>query len=75
VGGIPEVVTDGVDGRLVAPGQPDELARVLQELAGSPEERTRLGHAAAERARSFDVARTQHLLEELYERLRRPGAR
>ena len=75
VGGIPEVVTDGVDGRLVAPGQPDELARVLQELAGSPEERTRLGHAAAERARAFDVARTQQVLEELYERLRRPGAR
>jgi glycosyltransferase involved in cell wall biosynthesis len=78
VGGIPEVVTDGVDGRLVPPGRPAELARALQELAASPEARTALGRAAAQRAGDFDVARTQRTLEELYASLlaaRRPSGR
>jgi glycosyltransferase involved in cell wall biosynthesis len=32
VGGLPEVVVDGVSGRLVKPEDPDALARVLQEF-------------------------------------------
>jgi glycosyltransferase involved in cell wall biosynthesis len=37
VGGIPELVTDGVDGLLVPPGDPDALAVALSRLAADRE--------------------------------------
>ena len=50
VGGLAEVVADGVTGRLVTPGRPDELAAaVLAVLA----DRERMGAAARERAQRF----------------------
>lgn len=36
VGGIPEILTDGVTGRLVAPDKPAELALCLRSLLDSP---------------------------------------
>jgi len=45
VGGIPEVVHDGVNGYLVAPGDVDELTRRVQELVDSPEQRRAMGAA------------------------------
>ena len=50
VGGLAEVVTDGVTGRLVAPGRPDELAAAVLEVLAA---RERMGAAARERARRF----------------------
>jgi len=44
--GIVEVVEDGVDGLLVAPGDPVPLAEALGRLAGDPALRRRLGEAA-----------------------------
>ncbi len=53
VGGIPDLVTDRENGRLVPPGQPGELAEVLAGLIGDPGRRTRMGlrgrHLALER--------------------------
>ncbi|MEO8197002.1 MAG: glycosyltransferase, partial [Thermoanaerobaculia bacterium] len=46
-GSIPEVVTDGADGKLVAPAAPAALAAALAALLAAPDERTRLGRAAA----------------------------
>lgn len=43
--GISELVTDGENGRLVPPGDPDALARVIDELLADPAERRRLGRA------------------------------
>lgn len=52
VGGLPEVVTDGVDGILVPPGRPDALAEgVARALA----RRDELGRNAAVAARRFDA--------------------
>jgi glycosyltransferase involved in cell wall biosynthesis len=52
VGGLPEVVEDGVSGRLVEPGAPTELAdAVLDVLAHRP----RMAAAARESARRFFV--------------------
>jgi L-malate glycosyltransferase len=46
VSGVREVIDDGLNGRLVEPGNPQALARVLVELYRQPEARARLGAAA-----------------------------
>jgi glycosyltransferase involved in cell wall biosynthesis len=45
VSGIPEVLTDGVNARLVEPGRPDLLADVLAELLSDGSQRARLAAA------------------------------
>jgi glycosyltransferase involved in cell wall biosynthesis len=52
-GGIPEFVTDGQTGLLVAPGQPDALAAGLSRILGAPG----LRHQLAAAARDGVVAR------------------
>lgn len=49
VGGVPDVVRDGVDGFLVEPGDLDGLAERLARLAADPELRARMGAAGRER--------------------------
>lgn len=45
VGGVPEVVCEGVSGHLVPPGEPDKLALGILSLLRDPERRRRLGEA------------------------------
>jgi glycosyltransferase involved in cell wall biosynthesis len=54
VGGIPEVITDGVEGRLIAPKDREALDDVLTELLKSEELRRKLGCAARRQAESRD---------------------
>jgi glycosyltransferase involved in cell wall biosynthesis len=62
VGGLAEVVDDGVTGRLVAPGDPAALAAaVLEVLRG----RDAMGAAAREQARRFDAERYAAHVERL----------
>jgi glycosyltransferase involved in cell wall biosynthesis len=49
VGGVPEVVDDGVTGFLVEPGDADELRDRLEEVTASPASIARMGVAARER--------------------------
>jgi glycosyltransferase involved in cell wall biosynthesis len=49
VGGIPEIITDGVTGKLVRPEDPHALAQGIDELLSSPETRARLAAALSER--------------------------
>jgi glycosyltransferase involved in cell wall biosynthesis len=49
VGGVPDVVRDGVDGFLADAGDTEALARRLSELAADPELRERMGAAGRER--------------------------
>ena len=51
VGGIPEVVEDGVTGLLVAPENPFALAAAIERLLRDRDEARRLGEAAARRVR------------------------
>jgi GNAT superfamily N-acetyltransferase len=69
VGGIPEAVTDGVEGILVPAGQPDRLARAYGELAADPALRADMGLAAAARGRRFGVEAATERLEEIYDSL------
>jgi len=48
VGGIPELIADGVNGLLCAPKDPDCLARKICTLIDDPRLRQRLGRAARE---------------------------
>jgi glycosyltransferase involved in cell wall biosynthesis len=50
VAGIPDVVEDGVNGRLVPPGDAAALAEALRSLASSPAAREGLARAARRRA-------------------------
>jgi glycosyltransferase involved in cell wall biosynthesis len=49
VGGVPDVVRDGVDGYLVEAGDVAGLAEALARLAADPELRDRMGAAGRER--------------------------
>jgi glycosyltransferase involved in cell wall biosynthesis len=66
VGGVPEVVTDGVTGTLVAPGEPTALSRAIEDLLLNSDRRWAFGAAGRRRAeRDFgmdsQVARTVEL--------------
>jgi N-acetyl-alpha-D-glucosaminyl L-malate synthase BshA len=70
VGGIPEVVEDGVSGLLVPAGDVDALAHAVQRLIGDPAARFSLGQAARERAQSrFSADHIVPRYIELYERV------
>ncbi len=72
-GGLPEIIDDGVTGRLVAPGDPQALARVLAGLRADPAARDRLGAAAAADVRErFSAARLLARTQELYDALCEP---
>jgi len=75
VGGIPEVLTDGVDGLLVPPADPDALADALARLSRSPSLRERFGSAGWETVRDrFSIEAQVRHVEALYaEELQRAG--
>lgn len=67
VGGIPEVVTDTVDGLLVPPADPQALAAALRRVFADRELAERLGTAARRRAEEgFGVERMVDEYEKLY---------
>jgi len=66
VGGIGEMVTDGVNGFLVAPGSPTELERALRRLAEDPDLRRRMGRESLARARAgHDAMRNNRAIFDL----------
>ena len=72
-GGPLDIITDGVDGLLFAPGDVTGLAQLLVRLAADPELADRLGRQGRERAREFSPERTAARVEAVYARvLRRP---
>lgn len=69
VGGVPDVLSDGVDGLLVAPGDPGALAAALSRLAADAELRARLGDAARERAERLNADEVTGRLVAIYREL------
>jgi glycosyltransferase involved in cell wall biosynthesis len=65
-GGVPELVEDGIDGILVAPGHPEAIAARIEELARDSERTQRLGQAARHKVvRHFDASRGGEVLARL----------
>ena len=67
VGGVPELIEDGVNGRLVPPDDPGALADALGALIGDPDRRRAFGRAGQQRvARDFDSAASLDALARLF---------
>ncbi len=76
VGGVPDLIDDGVHGRLVEPQDPDAFAAAVGELLRDPAKAADMGHRAQERRRAeFDIDVMVRRLEELYVRLRAEASR
>jgi glycosyltransferase involved in cell wall biosynthesis len=70
VGGVSDVVRDGVDGFLVEAGDTSALAERLATLAGDEALRTRMGEAGRERVlRRYAVSRLVDDVDRLYRSL------
>jgi glycosyltransferase involved in cell wall biosynthesis len=61
IGGLAELVGDGVSGRLVAPGHWQALAGVLLEIAGDPAGTIDRWRARLPRPRTMDEVAAEHL--------------
>lgn len=66
VGGVPEIVTDGIEARLVAPARPALLAGALLELVRDPDRRAAMAAAAAARGRTLSVDAAVRRTEAVY---------
>lgn len=70
VGGVPEVMSDGVEGFLVAPRNVKTMAARALDILTSPERRERMGKAARQRALTqFCSTKIIPLYEGLYHRV------
>jgi phosphatidylinositol alpha-mannosyltransferase len=67
IAGYSDVVTDGVDGILVPPADPQALAEELQRLAHEPERLAAMGEAGRTSAQRYAWPRVAHEVKDVYE--------
>jgi GalNAc-alpha-(1->4)-GalNAc-alpha-(1->3)-diNAcBac-PP-undecaprenol alpha-1,4-N-acetyl-D-galactosaminyltransferase len=60
-----EMIRDGIDGVLVPPGDPKELARAMDHLMSHPDDRARLASRAVEILDRFSVSRVMAIWDRL----------
>src|SRR5262249_31073477 len=68
IAGYSDVVTDGVDGILVPPADPQRLAEELQRAHHEPERLREMGEAARRSAERYAWPRIADRVSEVYER-------
>jgi phosphatidylinositol alpha-mannosyltransferase len=68
IAGYSDVVSDGVDGVLVPPGDPQRLAEELQRAHYEPERLAAMGLAARESAKRYAWPRVADQITQVYER-------
>lgn len=66
VGGMAELVEDGIEGRVVPAGQPDQLAAAILDLISDPERRLASANAARARGDHLDAASATSTIEARY---------
>ncbi len=75
VGGIPEVIVEGVTGRLVRGRDPVDIARVVEEMLEAPAPHRAMAARGAQLVRTmFDVTRTAREVGDIYRAVVEPGA-
>ncbi|MFL5870857.1 MAG: glycosyltransferase [Solirubrobacterales bacterium] len=67
IAGYADVVTEGVDGVLVPPADPQRLGEALHELSHKPRRLARMGEAARESAERFAWPRVAERVEAVYD--------
>ena len=68
VGGVQELVEDGVSGRIVAPGDVEALAEAITDLAADPDRRPAMGAAGRAKVEAeFDIDQEAVWLKTLFE--------
>ncbi len=67
---LPELVADGVNGRLFRPGDPEDLARQVRAILDEPERLPELGRASRARAEQHSLPQTIRRYENLYSQVR-----
>jgi glycosyltransferase involved in cell wall biosynthesis len=71
VGGVPKIVTDGVNGILLPPGDPKAIKEQVQFLAGNPDFAYRIGRAGRELIKAnYSVDRWCRAIEDCYSSVR-----
>ena len=68
IAGYSDVVSDGVDGMLVPPGDPQRLAEELQRIHHEPERLREMGEAARRSAQRYAWPRVADQVTDVYER-------
>jgi glycosyltransferase involved in cell wall biosynthesis len=71
VGGVPDVIADGAEARIVPAGEPGVLAAAMRDLLADPDERLRLGRAARKRALALNEEEVCGRLDAIYRELAR----
>ena len=69
IGGVPDIVTNDVEGLLVAPGRGDELAAAIVAMTNDDAMRARMGAASLARGQGLDVAEAARTIEDTYRKL------
>jgi glycosyltransferase involved in cell wall biosynthesis len=69
VDGAPEAIEDGVNGRLLEPGDVSGMARAVVDLLRDPGRRRKMGAASLPRAAAWDIDAMVRAQEGLYEEL------
>jgi glycosyltransferase involved in cell wall biosynthesis len=72
VGGVPEIVRDGVEGLLVPARNPERFADAIETLVRDPVRRAELGAAAMRRGAEYDITHAVRRIEEIYTQLVAP---
>lgn len=69
VGGIPEVITDGVNGLLVKPGNPAALAQAMMQLLSDPERAAAMGREGRKAVERFSLQKMTEKTLRIYREL------
>jgi len=70
VGGIPEIIENGITGILIEPGNQQALVDAITKLLDSPEQRKKMGIKSREKCvRYFDCRTYSNMVKQIYEDL------